>query len=303
MRDVALKRPLLRPVTARAPLLDALVPAEEAYSVILFECLAQTSANAAVVLEARDSEGLHQLRIGLRRLRTALSTIGRDVPELVALNQRAKDLGLAVGAARDLDVFLETLLAPAMAELGPHSGLESLESRAQRAREMAWVATFMTLTHPDFKTFQDDVAAAASAKLWTDPLPLKHEVPVLLGRQWKTAKKRARTLDTPPERHRLRIALKKLRYTGEFFVPLYKEKAVARFMAPLKLLLDGLGHLNDGAQVRGIVGRLVMEGPPQADLSYAAGLLVGWHQAHSLAGVETMHTRWKALKKTETFWK
>lgn len=302
MRQTAPARPHPRPVTARAPLLDGQVPAEEAFSVILFECLAHASANVPAVVEARDSEGLHQLRIGLRRLRTALSTFGQDVPELEALNARAKALTLAVGPARDLDVFLDSLLAPAVAALGPHSGLEIVTVRAARARDKAWVQAFMALTHPDFKTFQDDVAAAASAKLWSDPLPLDIEVPVLLDRHWKRAKKRSRTLEAPPERHRLRIALKKLRYTGEFFAPLYKEKAVARFMVPLKLLLDGLGHLNDTAQVRAIVGRLLMEGPAAADLSHAAGLLVGWHQAHSAAGIETMHTRWKALKKTEKFW-
>jgi CHAD domain-containing protein len=304
MRDAALLRPKPRPVTARAPLLDGLVPAEEAFCVILFECLAHVSANVPAVVEARDSEGLHQLRVGLRRLRTALSTFGKDRPALMALNARAKTLTLAVGPARDLDVFLDELFTPAAAQLGAQNGFDILQARTLRARDKAWVQAFMALTHPDFQTFQEDVAA--SAKGWTGEGTLGALAPELLRGHFKRAKKRGRTLATPAERHRLRIALKKLRYTGEFFAPLYRDKAVARFMAPLKELQDLLGHLNDAAQVRAVVGRLMLEeageAPVQADLSHAAGLLLGWHHARAETVVKTMHKRWKAFQKVEVFW-
>ncbi len=312
MSEAAQPRPSLKvgpqAVTARAPLLDGLVPAEEAYSVILFECLAHASANVPVVVEARSSEGLHQFRVGLRRLRTALSTFGKAVPELMALSARAKEVTLAVGPARDFDVFLGELLAPAVAQLGSQSGFEILQARAERAHERAWAQAVATLTHPEIQRFQDDVAAAAATKWWAGEgrLKLASVAPALLSRHAKRAKRRGRTLTTPPQRHRLRIALKKLRYTGEFFAPLYKDKAVARFMVPLKELQDLLGHLNDTAQVRAIIGRLMMdeaaEAPVQADLSHAAGLLLGWHQACAEAQATRMHRRWKSFQKAEVFW-
>lgn len=308
MSEAAQTRPLPKPVTARSPLLDGLVPAEEAYSVILFECLAHACANVPVVVDARDSEGLHQFRVGLRRLRTALSTFGKSLPELMDLSERAKAVTLAVGPARDLDVFLDELFAPAVAQLGAQSGFDILQARAMRAREKAWVQAFMALTHPDFTKFQDDVAAAASAKLWAGDgrLKLASVAPGLLSHHFKRAKKRGQTLTTAPERHRLRIALKKLRYTSEFFAPLYKDKAVARFMAPLKELQDLLGHLNDAAQVRAIIGRLMMEEAVepavQADLSHAAGMLLGWHQARAEVVATTMHKCWKAFQKDKPFW-
>jgi len=308
MSEAAPARPYPQPVTARAPLLDGLVPAEEAFSVILFECLAHASANIPAVVEAKSSEGLHQFRVGLRRLRTALSTFDKAAPALMALSERAKAVTLAVGPARDLDVFLAELLEPAMAQLGPQNGFAILKARAERARERAWVQTFMALTHPDLQSFQDDIAAAASAKLWAGDgrLKLAAVAPSLLGHHFKRAKKRGQTLETAAERHRLRIALKKLRYASEFFAPLYKDKAVARFMGPLKELQDLLGHLNDTAQLRAIVGRLMLEeaaeAPVQADLSHAAGLLLGWHQATAEAKAAQMHKRWKAFQKAELFW-
>ncbi|MDR3527777.1 MAG: CHAD domain-containing protein [Rhizomicrobium sp.] len=293
-------------MTARAPLLDGLVPTEEAFSVILFECLAHASANIPAVVEGHDSEALHQFRVGLRRLRTALGSFGKASPELMVLSERAKEITLQVGPARDLDVFLDELLAPAVAQLGPQNGFAVLRSRAERARERAWVQTFMALTDPAMQLFQDDVAAAASAKLSDGDGRLCAVAPRLLGQHFKRAKKRGQTLETAPERHRLRIALKKLRYTSEFFAPLYKDKRVARFMAPLKELQDLLGHLNDTAQLRAIVGRLMLEeageAGMQADLSHAAGLLLGWHQASAETKAAKMHKRWKAFQKAGVFW-
>lgn len=310
MSEAALERPKPQPVAARAPLLDGLVPAEEAYQIILFECLAHATANVPAVTDARDSEGLHQFRVGLRRLRTALSTFGKAHPELTALNTRAKALTNAVGPARDLDVFLSELFLPAASQLGPQSGFEILRARAERARDRAWAHAVAEVSHPAFQVFQDDVAITASAKPWTAEAaqPLATVAPELLSAHFKRARKRGKNLEAaaPPERHRLRIALKKLRYTGEFVAPLYPQVAVQEFLRPLKELQGLLGALNDVAQVRSILGHLMMEetveAPVQAELSHATGLLLGWHQARADRLVAKTAKRWKAFKKAEPFW-
>ena len=310
MSEAALERPKPQPVAARAPLLDGLVPAEEAYQVILFECLSHAAANVPAVTEARDSEGLHQFRVGLRRLRTALSTFGKSQSDLVTLNARAKALTNAVGPARDLDVFLSELFAPAVAQLGAQSGFDILKVRAERARDRAWIRAIAEMTHPAFQKFQDDVAAAAAAKPWAGDVTqsLAAVAPALMNEHFKRAKKRGRNLGeaTAPERHRLRIALKKLRYTGEFVAPLYPQPAVQAFLRPLKELQGLLGALNDVAQVRATLGHLMMEEtaemPVQADLSHATGLLLGWHHARAEGLIAKSAKRWKAFKKAEPFW-
>lgn len=298
------------PVYARAPLLDGLVPIEEAFSVILFECLTHAAANVPAVLESHNSDGLHQFRVGLRRMRSALSVFGKALPEMRALNDRAKAVSTAVGPARDLDVFLSELFEPAIEHLGHQGGFEILRMRAKRSRERAWLAAIDEISSPNFLAFQDDIAAVASAKLWKGDgkQPLSIVAPQVMDNLFRRAIKRGKHLKhkAPPERHRLRISLKKLRYTSEFFAPIYKAKAFDRFLEPVKELQDRLGHLNDVAHVRGTLGRLMMEetgeASLQAELSHASGLIIGWHQARAHHVLQKTHTRWKAFKKAEAFW-
>jgi Uncharacterized conserved protein len=291
---------------ARAPLLDKQVTAADGFAVILHECLYQISANAAAA-EDGDSEGLHQLRIGFRRFRSAISAFGKDQPQLKTLSARAKAVTLAIGPARDLDVFLTSLFDPAVAALGPQPGFALLRVRAERLRRKAWADAVQAITESEFSILQNDIADAAT--LWKDMhQPLGDAVPPILQRLRRKARKRHGKIDaaTPAERHALRIALKKLRYTAEFFAPLYRARQVARFMAPLKALQDHLGALNDGAQMRILLSRAVMEDGTtpanQAELSHASGLLLGWHQAQSQRLLRKTATGWAAFHKADAFW-
>lgn len=301
----------LVPVSARQPLLDAQVPANEALRVILFEALAQVNANAPVVIEARNSEGLHQLRVGLRRLRTALRMT--KSPVLIELDARAKLFINLVGPARDLDVFLAELFVPAVTQLGSRRGFDILAERAERLRLGAWQTAMAQIASPEFRQFDEDVAAAARSITWSnepgsETATVGAVAPVLLDHALKRARKRGRQFNKleAPARHRLRIALKKLRYSAEFFAPLYPKKAAKAWLEPLKELQDMLGHLNDAAQVRGVVGRLLMEeaesATVQADLSHAAGLITGFHQARGEHVIAKTAKRWKVFRKAEPFW-
>ena len=306
MSDPALPCAVPAPVSARQPLLDAMVPGDEVLRVILFEALAQVTANVPVVLEAHASEGLHQLRVGLRRLRTALTLT--NTPVLGELNARAKLFINLVGPARDLDVFLEELFHPAVTELGSRLGFDILAARAMHARDAAWQTAVAQIASVEFHQFGDDIATAARSALWPEATTAGVMAPVLLAAALKRANKRGRhfRMLTAPDRHHLRIALKKLRYSAEFFAALYPKAAVKDWLEPLKELQDMLGHLNDVAQVRGTVGRLMLEeaqsASVQADLSHAAGLLQGFHHARSERYLGRTHKRWKAFRDAEPFW-
>jgi CHAD domain-containing protein len=190
--------------------------------------------------------------------------------------------------------------------MAPVEGFDLLRERAGAARERAWQAAVDELASPSFKAFQDDVAALALD--WGGALLLGPASAELLDTHLSKSRKRAKGLarKTAAERHRLRIALKKLRYTCEFFAPLYNPKKVEAFVAPLKELQDLLGHLNDAAQVRAVLGRVMMEeatsAREQADLSHAAGLIQGYHQARAEIVADKMLKRWKRFKKAEPFW-
>ncbi|MGH7087526.1 MAG: CHAD domain-containing protein, partial [Stellaceae bacterium] len=92
--------------------------------------------------------------------------------------------------------------------------------------------------------WRDQPVAKHSARLMA---PLDAAAPALLARLRRRGLKRARRFArlAPAERHRLRIALKEMRYASELLAPLYRKKAVRRLLRRLKPLQDDLGRAND----------------------------------------------------------
>ena len=109
--------------------------AADAFRLTLLQCKWHITGNMRAVVEERDVEGMHQLRVALRRLRVALSSFGGDFrsPQLEAIRLRAKTLANRLGPARDLDVFAEELFVPAANANGALDAFEVLRKRAQRA--------------------------------------------------------------------------------------------------------------------------------------------------------------------------
>src|ERR1051325_368345 len=88
--------------------------------------------------------------------------------------------------------------------------------------------------------------------------PIVALAPRLLHRRRRAVRRRAKGFagQSPERRHRLRIALKKLRYAGELLSGLYDTGVVARFTKPLKRLQDQLGDANDLRVAREIIAEL-----------------------------------------------
>ncbi|MBV9330568.1 MAG: CHAD domain-containing protein, partial [Alphaproteobacteria bacterium] len=94
---------------------------EEAFRRTVLECVAQIAANAPAIFERRNEDGLHQMRVGLRRLQVALKAFGREFASAHNrdLQRRAKALADNIAPARELDIFLGKLLEKP-AGLSPH---------------------------------------------------------------------------------------------------------------------------------------------------------------------------------------
>jgi CHAD domain-containing protein len=303
--------PPAQPAKARSARIHKKLSPDEAFRATLTDCLAQMTANAGVLRAGHSTEGLHQLRVGLRRLEVALKAFGEafEQPWLEELRGRAKVLSARMGPARDLDVFVEELL-PAPAKIfATEDDVEMfapLRAHAEEAREAAWKKVTACITGQDFAVFLDDVAGLAQSRL-----PLAYQTrlkPVarrILERQARRAKKRGRAARSHEEGdlHRLRIALKKLRYTAEFFAPLYKKKKVKRYVGELKRLQESLGRLNDIAHARSVVAELAPSSQKNtAGLRFAAGTVQGWYGARRPRLVKTAMKRWSRLKKVTPFW-
>jgi CHAD domain-containing protein len=283
---------------------------EEAFRATLSDCLAQITANAASLRVGRSAEGLHQLRVAFRRLEAALGAFGWEFGQdwLEELRGRAKILAGRLAPARDLDVFVSKL-ASDPPKSGVSDGLPQLRARAESARDTAWVAVAACIASSDFDLFADDVAALASSQL---PLTRDRRLPriarSMLDRQVKRVKKRGKVAASQEEGdlHRLRIALKKLRYTAEFFAPLYPKREVTNYLQNVRGLQNHLGDLNDVANVRSVVGNLMREKSRKDDdgaLRYAAGAMVGWYGAQVPSAIKQALKRYRKFKRIKPFWR
>jgi CHAD domain-containing protein len=131
----------------------------------------------------------------------------------------------------------------------------------------------------------------------------------MLAHRLKSARKRARHLEdlSDAQRHNLRISLKKLRYTAEFFAPFYDRREVEKFVSRLCRMQDVLGALNDVVVARKILDLLIAADTvpsrvTPASISFAAGIVYGWHLDRAARMWEDAVGRWKKFSRTDIFW-
>jgi CHAD domain-containing protein len=308
-------------VKARGYALPGDATADEAFRLTLTHCRWHILANVPAVLDACEAEGVHQLRVALRRLRVALAAFGKEFrgPAIEALRIRAKILAQGLAPARDMDVFLDELFEPAAQANGAPDAFAILRDRAHAARQEAWERAHRETSGLTFHTFLHDLADCIDRQQWREGAPgaalAIFDEPVcglasdVLAKRLKEAKRQARGLETltEPERHQLRIALKKLRYTTDFFASLYPARQVKPFQKRLGQMQDILGSLQDVAVARSTLKNLTEEPEGalygvRADLSFAAGTIYGWHLDRANLAWRDAMSRWTSFAKAKPFW-
>ncbi|TWI69516.1 CHAD domain-containing protein [Pseudoduganella lurida] len=256
---------------------------EDAFRRMGLNCLRQMQANVPGVL-ARDVESLHQMRVGLRRLRALLGMF-EDLAALPpGLAADVEWLSGALGATRDWDVLVESTI-DRIAGIDTHALRESAKSKAAvMHREM-----LHTLEEPRFAALLEGLDAWLDGRQWRMPpdealpkkAPLAQPAAVgaqpLLRRAEKRLKKRIASLDVAdaPARHRVRIAAKKARYSAEFFRDLLPKGTVKKYIGRLSALQDRLGELNDLAVASRLLPQLQHgHGELAREASYARGYVL-----------------------------
>lgn len=235
--------------------------ADDAVKQVLLQLLAAIEENAVGVLEGVDVECLHDLRVAVRRSRSALSRLKGVLPEKTATWARAELAWLQdlTGPARDLDVFagqLSDLTAGLPAALA--GGVGPLANLIDEHRVAANAVVCTGLRSERFKGLVVRWRRALITKSSKRPKAPEALTPVgelASDRIWRSYRQilkdgRAITADSPvDDLHDLRKALKKLRYLMEFFRRLYPDQDIAASIKILKRLQNALGRLND-AQVQ-----------------------------------------------------
>ena len=254
------------PATARPPALLHEKPTRgEFLGAVLDACLQQVIANAGeIAAGSRADEHIHQLRVGLRRLRTAL----RELPAL-------REAGEAVEPA--LLVVFRTL-----GDWRDRSHvLRAIEPKIEAAggRPVRFPAGFHEDRDPAEAvlgpTFQDALLrllSFAETVREDDRKGVRRMVAARLDRlHEQVCADGARFTKLIEERqHRVRKRLKRLRYLAEFVAPLYPGKAVERYMKALKPAQDALGEYNDEVMAASFYGELAAT---QEEARFAVALL------------------------------
>jgi inorganic triphosphatase YgiF len=302
------------PAKATPAGLTGTMTARDAFAAAARSCLAQMRANEAPARLGEDPEGIHQLRVGLRRFR-ALATAYRDTLSDEAHEILARELRWLqqeLNPARDWDVFIATTLTPVAERVpGVRPGLEG----AGELRDLAQNRARATLESPRYTALLLRCYAWLANGGWASPDAVILDRPVgdfasaILSRRHKRLRKFGgkRADLSESELHRLRLMAKKQRYVGEFFRELYPRKATGKYITALAAIQDVLGSLNDALVSRHLVEELerYLAAVPSLGPSAAArgaGVILGWQAARIAEDRNKVAGIWKNFLGRKIFW-
>jgi triphosphatase len=299
----------LIPQKAHNPALTGAETCGEALSIFVASAAEQIVANRTAVLETDDPEAAHQLRVGLRRLRSALRAF-RPLETSAAtceLARHARTLGQSIGELRNADIFIEGIHAPVAAARAGEPGFAEVREALLAHRAAMRAKARAALMSEQWSKLQLYLA------LWPHTVadnlrlagPVRSFADKALGKTWKKIARRGARLEalSLEERHEMRKALKGLRYAVEFFGPLYDGRKLGRFVKDLKKLQDVFGYVNDVATA-GTLNSICDEqcaGSPAAQR--AAGYVLGWHQVRSEYTWDGVAEVWQRLARRPRFWR
>ena len=272
--------------------------AAAAWQAVLRSCADQILANASQIASGTHApEHVHQLRVGLRRLRSALALFEDDRP---ALAEGAAALFRHLGSARDsvvIDGEFGAELAAAMRvaklenETAPAAPVADTTPPAMILREVAGQTLLLDLlaamhVEPEPETVSADTPAirdqlAARLNRW-------HRQVVADAARYGELEDEAR--------HRLRKRAKRLRYATEFCAALFERRAVRRYLKALRALQERLGAVSDAVMAMDAFGARAPADP-------RAMFALGWLAARREVLITAAAPELKAFPKAERFWK
>ncbi|WP_296945292.1 CYTH and CHAD domain-containing protein [uncultured Massilia sp.] len=253
----------------------------DALGAIVGNCLQQMQANVPAV-QAGSVEGLHQMRVGLRRMRAALAMVRGmlQLPEPLAgdIDWLAGELG----DARNWDVFLAAVLPSLPLTEAHQPALARVQAAAREEAERHRARVRAAIASPRYTGMMLALGGWIAGKGWRpaglpqdaglppDPLAQKvrKSAPQLVQHASARVRKRARGYDLaqPEALHKVRIAAKKERYAREFFAALEHGKRATRRHDLLADMQDELGEINDAFVARELVAQLRDRVPQEAGL-------------------------------------
>jgi CHAD domain-containing protein len=308
--------------TASVPAAKIVMPSKAtlaaAFQAIGRSTLHHVAANEPAVL-AGLPEGVHQMRVGVRRLRAALWVFSDLLrcKQTESIRRDLKWLAGKLGQVRDLDVFLATHVKRLEAADPPIVGLGELVSELEYRRAVAAEAAKAAIASARYRLLVLNALEWIEDGAWLRLRPALRKQQIrpfaadLFDRRIAKAKKRAKNIDKlgVHDRHKLRIAMKKLRYSIYFFESVFdgpkSKKTLLCYKDCLGRLQDSLGALNDIAVHQRMVTRLKtdIEDRRSEPIAFAAGAVVGTERGETEKLLAAAERAARKLRRAGEFWR
>lgn len=301
------------PQKAKPPQLSPTLTTAGAFQVIARSCLEQLLINEHCLVATGNGEAIHQMRVALRRLRSAIKVFRPIIatPRLDEIKADLRWLLTHLGPARDAEVFLAEIIDPVV-ERHPHdAGLAALRAHWEADREVKMAQALDAVRGRRFASLVLKLGEWVETGDWLGtpgtPPRRKLEAPIAPFAMARLAKGVRKLITTareqlsrlsPEDQHEIRILCKQARYTGEFFASLAPRKHMKVFLAELAELQDVLGQLNDIA----VAGPKLSGKHMSGNKAKAAGLVAGWHQSRRAALITDADKAWKRWRACPQPW-
>jgi triphosphatase len=306
------------PVKFAAVALAPDMPTHEAFREIGRACLQQIVGNEPALLKD-DAEGVHQMRVGLRRLRAAIALFSAllDDPQTEKIKAELKWLTGELGPARELEVLIARVVKPAKQRRSGWDDIPKLSQQFARQRAAALAHARHAIASERYRLLKIEIAAWLETGQRTTPgdglvgvLPIETFAAEQLSLGRRKLRKKARSFAEVDarRRHKLRIQAKKLRYATDFFGSLFSGKRTDKrreeFLAALEAVQDSLGDLNDIAVHESIISAAgIRHRSISRKRAFAAGLLTGREDARIDAAMAAAEAALDRFIKAKRYWR
>jgi CHAD domain-containing protein len=259
-----------------------------------------------LVLETDDRKGPHQMRIGLRRLRSLLKALRPEADSelLRKFDKMAADMARAIGELRDADALRDSIYTPVADAASDRLGLSELGKALSDHRKARQEKVRSFLQSANWSRLQLYLSLWPRSLETVEPLrqPLIGYARKLFKRRWKKLRTLGRELGqlNAEQGHDMRKALKQFRYLSEFFAPTFgKVRQTSSFIKQLKELQDVFGYMNDVHMAEQLPEVL----KSQNDIAkLAAHYVLGWHASEARQVWARAGSAWEKLKGSPKFW-
>jgi triphosphatase len=277
-------------------------------------CMSHVLANEGCVLAGGNDEGVHQMRVALRRLRSAFSLFDDVIAsgDAKALKDEVRWLAERLGPARDWDILHHRFFQPYAEKQGHDEAVRRLGQAIADSRRSAHARATEALYSPRYTTLMLELGAWLESGRWQENAdgealalaagPLAGLASMWLAERHRKSRKAGRQTGKMDAKqcHRLRVRLKKLRYGVDFFRGIYAAGSARPYLERIEALQESLGDMNDAAVSRRLLKALADSS--SGEMKSAAKGLNQWLERHVRRRAGDLPDQWREFEKVKPFW-